>query len=61
MAHAIQRTTVYPGDEVQNALTGEHFTYKGTERVLGETRILLERDGQVSRVDLATFKEFFAG
>ena len=47
-------------DEVRNLLTGERFTYRGTENRLGERVVLLESEGHTSRVDLTTFRESFS-
>lgn len=48
------------GDEVQNVLTGERFTYKGKQARLGDVVVLLESEGHTHKVDIAQFKGFFS-
>lgn len=47
------------GDEVQNTLTGERFTYKGKLARMGDVIVLLESEGHTHKVDVAQFKAFF--
>lgn len=55
----MQRRIVEVGEEVRNLMTGERFTYMGTEKLAGETVMLLESEGCTSRVDIPTWHEFF--
>lgn len=55
----MKKRTVEIGEEVRSILTSERFTYAGTEELAGETVVLLESDGCISRVDIPTWRESF--